>query len=157
MSVAEPRDLIDVLSRMEYWRQEPPVERKRAFNRFSIRGEARIEPVHELAVEPSPQKVVLRDISRGGVGFLSEQFLEVGSVWRMAFATRGRQIGTQVFVVRFCRLVQDGLFLVGGVFAVEPHVMIMLGVNETELGSDIYDRANAEDTAAFVPPDQLED
>jgi len=142
---------------MEFWRQEPPVERKRAFKRFSIRGEARIEPVHELSIEPTPAKVVLRDISRGGVGFLAEQCLEIGSVWRMAFFNHGRQVGTQVFVIRFCRLVQEGLFLVGGVFAIEPHIMIMLGVNEPDLGSDIYDRGNSEDTDAFLPPDRLED
>lgn len=146
-----------MLSRMEYWRQEPPVERNRAFRRFSIRGEARIEPVHETIVDTVPNKVMLRDISRGGVGFLSEHFIEVGSVWRMAFTDRGRQIGTQVFVVKFCRLVQDGLFLVGGVFTIEPYVMVMLGVNETDLDSDINNRSKPEDISAFVPPDQVED
>jgi len=157
MSLAEPRDLIDVLSRMEYWRQEPPVERHRAFKRFSIRGEARLEPVHEAFIDSAPSKVHLRDISRGGVGFLAEQFLEVGSVWRLAFTHHGRQVGTQVVIVRFCRLVQDGLFLVGGVFTVEPYLMVMLGVEETELSEDIFDRTRPEDTAAFVPPEQVED
>ncbi len=156
MSVAEPRNLIEVLSRMEYWRQEPAVERNRAFKRFEVRGEATIE-LAESAGPSDRHTIMLRDISRGGIGFLCPACLDPGTLWRVAFEDHGHRIGTQVVCVRFSRLVQDGLYLVGGQFVVEPYLMLALGVSDAELANDIVDKCKPLDTAQFVPPDDLED
>jgi len=157
MSVTEPQELISVLNQMEYWRQEPVKERKRAFKRFTVRGDATIEPVTQCTVQQQPKPVMLRDISRGGIGFVLEQFIEPGSTWRIAFYNRGCKVGTQSLVVRYCRLVQDGLYLVGAQFIVEPYLMVMLGVDERALDDDIADQTKPEDTADFVPPDAIDE
>jgi len=155
MSVAEPRNLIEVLSRMEYWRQEPAVEHNRSFRRFGARGEATIEPV-EPAAEPHIESVMLRDIARGGIGFLCSSFLEPGTILRIGFQHHGRRIATQVACVRFCRLVQDGLYLAGAQFIIEPYLMLALGVSESDLADDVLDTKAPLDTAEFVPPDDVE-
>ena len=157
MATTEPRNLIDVLQRLEDWRQDKPDQTRRSFRRFPIRGEGRIEPVHESCFEQAPLKVMLRDLSRGGVGFVSERPLDVGSVWRMAFIRHDRQIGTQTFVVRFRRPIHEGLYLVGGIFTIEPHLMVMMGIDEIHLTDDIEERSGPEDTTAFLPPEQIED
>jgi len=156
MSVAEPRNLIEVLSRMEYWRQEPAVERNRAFKRFEVRGEAVIEPVQDTHL-PDRHTIMLRDISRGGLGFLCTSFLEPGSVWRVAFYDRGHRVSSQVLCVRFCRLVQDGLYLAGTQFIIEPYIMLTLGISESDLTEDIHDNRSPADTTHFVPPDSVDD
>ncbi len=155
MSVAEPRNLIEMLSRMEYWRQEPAVERQRTFKRFEVRGQALLEPIENPA-HTGHLQVMLRDISRGGVGFVCERFLEPGTVWRIAFEDRGQRVGQQPACVRFCRLVQDGLYLVGAQFVVEPYIMLAAGISATDLASDITESTNPTDTAEYVPPDSLE-
>ncbi len=156
MTVAEPRDLVELLQRMEFWRQEPPVERQRAFRRFSIRGDASLEPIDTDMVS-GPIGAMLRDISRGGAGFVCEQFLHVGSTWRMTFKKDGFRIGSQPIVVRFCRLVQDGLYLVGAQFTTEPYLIHALGVPTHELASDINDLESGGDANPFVSPQDVQD
>lgn len=157
MSVAQPQDLIDMLSQMEFWRQEPPKQRKRAFKRFVIRGEATLEPVDTAVAPLVNPRVMLRDISRGSVGVLCQQYLDPGTVWRLAFEHHAHRVGTQPIVVRYCRLVQDGLYLVGGQFVIEPYLMVAAGVDEAELAHDIRDRQGPDSDAAFVTPDQVDD
>ncbi len=158
MTTSEPQELIRVLTQMEYWRQEPPTERQRAFRRFTVRGDATVEQVDDQSiVHLTAKPVMLRDISRGGVGFVVDQFLEPGSVWRLAIFDRGRKAGTQTLVVRYCRLVQDGLYLVGAQFIIEPHLMLTLGVEERALADDIHQRVKPEDTADFLAPDAVDE
>lgn len=160
MSIAEPRDLIEVLQRMEFWRQEPSVETKRAFKRFPVRGDATLEPIDAEQMFGPPLTVMLRDISRGGVGFLVEQYIEPRSVWRIAFKSQGQRIATQPIAVRFSRLVQDGLYLTGGQFVIEPFVMHSLGVSLHEMTDDINDlrdTTDGSDESPFVAPDDVTD
>lgn len=151
MTVAEPRDLVELLQRLEYWRQEPAVERQRAFKRFSVRGHAALEPIDTDMVS-GPITVMLRDVSRGGAGFVCEEFLDVGSTWRMAFKKDCFRIGSQPIVVRFCRLIQDGLYLVGTQFIVEPFIIHALGVPSHELANDINDVHGAGRGNSFLAP-----
>lgn len=152
MSIAEPRDLIEVLSRMEYWRQEPPVDRKRAFRRFVVRGEATLEPMQTGQSMNGHVHAMLRDISRGGIGFLADSFLQPGEVWRIRFEQHGHLIGQQPILVKFCRLVQDGMYLTGGQFVIEPALLIGLGVDEGDLHNDTHIANQTLDTAEFLPP-----
>lgn len=155
MSITEPRDLIEVLGRMEYWRQEPPVDHKRAFRRFVVRGEATLEPVHSGKVIESDARAMLRDVSRGGVGFLCDRFLEPGDIWRIRFERKGYLLGQQPILIKFCRLVQDGLYLTGGQFIIEPALMVALGVDETDLHDDTRVVDKSLNTAEFLPPENM--
>lgn len=151
MSVAEPQDLLELLQRMEYWRQEPAVERKRAFKRFSVRGDASLEPMDTEALS-GPLTVMLRDISRGGAGFVCEEYLEPGQIWRMRFKSQGFWVGSQPVLVRFCRLVQNGLYLVGTQFIIEPAILHALGVPTHELANDVSIPGRPAAASEFVDP-----
>ena len=153
MSIAEPRDLIEVLNRMEYWRQEPSVDRKRSFRRFVVRGEATLEPVQPGRILDGNVNVMLRDISRGGVGFLSNRFHQPGEIWRIRFESKGYLVGQQSMIIKFCRLVQDGLYLTGGQFIIEPILMIELGIE----GTDLQDDTRARDVLGFRASRSLEE
>jgi hypothetical protein len=154
MTTARPCDLLDLLNDMESWRQDPEVERNRAYRRFPVRGDATLESLDASRLVRLPITVMLRDISRGGTGFICDRALTPGSVWRVGFNHKGFQIGSQPIVIRFCREVQDGLYLIGGQFVIEPAVMIMLGVNEEQLGHDVRDREEPADTD-FLDPDDM--
>jgi hypothetical protein len=152
MKIAEPKDLMDVLARLEDVRQHPGVEAQRRYRRFTVRGEATLEPMAGPALE-DPLTVLLRDISRGGAGFLCDRFIEPCSTWRLRFQAKRQIIGSQPVMVRFCRLVQENLYIVGGQFIVEPYIMESLGVAEEMLDQDEMVRYNQHDVSAFVAPD----
>jgi hypothetical protein len=147
---------MDLLSRMESWRAEPILDSSRAFERFPVRGDATLERAQAPHAHVQLRHVMLRDLSRGGVGFLCDEQIEPGTVWRISFYDRGQKVGTQALIVRFCRLVQDGLYLAGGQFVIEPYLMLVLGITEHDLAHDIQARARPEDTADFVAPDQVD-
>lgn len=127
MSLTEPKDLMDVLARLDESRQEPTEQTMRRYRRYSVRGEARIEPLDPAELQ-SPLRVLLRDISRAGVGFLADQFISPCTMWRMQLQTRDFVIGSTAVMVRFCRAVQSDLYLCGAQVIIEPYLMHMLGV-----------------------------
>ena len=156
MTVSDPKELIGLLSQLEYWRQDPIQEQQRAFRRFTVRGDATIEPVEQSSIDRiATMPVMLRDISRGGIGFVVEQFIDPGTVWRLSFYEHNHRVGSQVFVVRFCRLVHNGMYLVGAQFVIEPYLMMALGIQNEQLHEDIRDRTRPEDTADFLGPDDV--
>ena len=157
MSSTPPNDLIGLISQPEYWQQTQPADKKRAFERFDVRGDATLEPIETGHVETPNVRVQLRDISRGGLGFVCDRFIEPGTVWRVRFEYQSELVGTQPLVVRFCRMTENGMYLAGGQFVLEPAVMVLLGVGEQNLTRDIVDRQNPLDTADFVAPDALEE
>jgi hypothetical protein len=53
--------------------------------------------------------------------------------------------------------VQDGLYLAGGQFIIEPHVMLAVGLCESDLEHDIYDHRAPSDTAQFGSPENVDD
>lgn len=129
MAQQEPRDLMDVLNRLEGWRELPAEDPSRQYRRFMIRGDAYLEPIDAVPLENlKPERVILRDISRAGIGILTERKLSAGSNWRLRFQSEQYQLGSQVIVVRFCRMIQAGLYLVGTQLAFEPVMMHLLGV-----------------------------
>jgi len=154
MSIADHRDLINVLSRIEFWREPEPAERKRSFPRFSVRGEATVEPVGRDVAADQRLPVQLRDISRAGIGLVTDTYIEPGSTWRVGFYHRHLLIGSQVMVVRFCRLIEDNAYLVGGQFVIEPGLMHAVGVPVSALQQD----ADADHEAdGFLSPSDLDD
>ncbi len=157
MSTTPPNDLIGLISQPEYWQQTQAKDQQRCFERFEVRGDATLEPIEKGHVESPCIRVQLRDISRGGIGFISNQFIDPGTVWRVRFEYQSELIGTQPAVVRYCRLTSENMYIVGGQFVVEPAMMMLQGVPEQHLGKDIVDRQDTLDTADFVAPEALED
>ncbi len=159
--VAEPKDLLEVLSRMEFWKQEPPEQSKRQFRRFPVRCEALLRDMADPRDEQASITAMIRDISRGGVGFVTEQFIDPGTTWRVEFTSAGTDnphvIGTQPIIVRYCRLVQIGLYLCGGQFVVEPYIMRAVGVSEQDMQGDFLGHFHKQDTAEFKAPEEIDD
>lgn len=160
-STTEPRDLVDILSRMEFWRQEEPEKSQRTFKRFSVRGDARLEPLEDNETDLSTATVSLRDVSRAGVGFLIDKHLDAGSFWRIHFQSLGTwhpmRVASTCVCVRFCRLVQEGLYLVGGQFVVEPLTLVAIGVSEQDLSSDYLGVTDANNGTEFVAPENIDE
>lgn len=152
MSSTEPKDLIDVLSRLEQTRHEPDGPMQRKFRRFVIRGDAKVEPLSPGEME-EVIRVQLRDISRGGIGFLCDRFLPPCTEWRMHFKAGRHGVGSQAMMIRYCRLVQDGLYLVGGQFVIEPYLMAALGVQEAAMEDEPACHYDQLDVSEFFAPE----
>ncbi len=155
MSATEPKDLMDVLAKLEHHRADPTPDSpdaQRRFRRFVVRGDALLESM-DLSMTREPLNVLLRDVSQGGVGFLSDQFIEPCTEWRVRFQAQGRIVGSQPVIIRFCRLVQDGLYLIGAQFVIEPYLMAALGVSEQELREQNICSYGNLDVSEFEAPD----
>jgi hypothetical protein len=154
MSIAEPRDLMAVLKRLEQQRHvSADVESQRRFRRFNVRADGLLEAVDMSGDKPFP--VMLRDISRGGVGFLSDRFLEPTSMWRIRLVHRGMIMGGQPLLVRYCRLIQSDLYIVGGQFVAEPSLLSAAGVSDEDIkASEPWCRYDRMDVSEFVPPEE---
>jgi hypothetical protein len=97
--------------------------------RFVVRGDAELHKMECNRLEDYPIQVQLRDLGRGGVGFVSPIALEVNSTWRSEFHQRGYMIGQVCIIVRHCRAVRDGVFLIGSQICLESGMMYLLGIN----------------------------
>ena len=155
MSIAEPRDLIEVLSRLESWRREQEGPEQQTFRRFTIRADASLEPLNAIRTARPPLVVMLRDISCIGVGFLSGEHLERNSFWRLRFYSQNHRVGSQPICVRYCRMVQDGLYLVGGQFVIEPSMMTAVGVDPHQLTADVLTETSDRQPSEFLTPASL--
>ena len=105
----------------------------REFPRSVVRGMAELFPMSRLSVQDQPVEVQLRDVGRGGVGFIANVALEPGSTWRIVFKRDGYRIGEMGLVVRFCKEVRADVFLVGSQFVITSALMHLLGVNSTDI------------------------
>ncbi len=156
MSVAEPKNLVDLLNRLEQTRKDPTDEPHRRFRRFIIRGDAIVEPL-QSGHSHENQTVMLRDISRGGLAFLSRQFFEPGTLWRIRFQRDGMDFASHPIAIRFARRIQDDLFLIGGQFVIEPFILTMLGVGEDQLRNDCRFDPDERDTSDMNGIEKLAD
>lgn len=155
MSICEPNDLMGILDKLEYYRESAGSETQRKFRRFNIRGEAKLEAIDDHG--SAATQVLLRDISRAGVGFLVDRFIEPCTQWRLRFMADGALAGSQPIAVRYCRLVQDNLYMVGGQFIIEPHILAVAGVKPEELRQDELGSYTEKDVSALVPPEPVEE
>ena len=122
----------------------------RIFQRYEVRGEARIEPLDERSVRGLCIDVRLRDISRTGVMFAIEGPIDVDSMWRMRLIDSGHAIGSVPILVRYCRSASDGAFEVGAQFMIEPYILNVLGVATHRLVSD--ECTDVDPDSCFEPP-----
>jgi len=152
MTTTRPRSLLDELDRLESLR-DPDQAGQRQFHRFIVRGEVQLHPMSRNRLDPTPINVQLRDLSHGGMGFLSPEPLHRSSTWRACFLEHGYVIGEQALMIRHCREVGTSLYLVGGQFIMETGLMIMLGVSPGDLKAahaEIEDETRHQ--ADYLPP-----
>jgi hypothetical protein len=155
MSTMRPRSLLDELDRLESLR-DPAKAGYRQFRRFVVRGEAELHPMNRNRLDPTPLTVQLRDLSRGGMGFLCDQPLEEYSAWRACFLQEGYVVGEQAMVVRHCRPVNDELYLIGGQFVIDTGLMVALGVSPGALEDDQASQEDeTRDDEDFLTPGEL--
>jgi len=158
-SRSEPRELLQELQRLEELRDPAVTQSKRKFDRYVVRVDAELLHMDRSIPEQVPVPVMLRDLGRGGVGFVSPIPLEVDSTWHLAFLKDGYVVGRQGLVIRHCRPIRDAAFLVGGQFCIDSGLMTLLGVHPTAIrdGSDSIgesdDAAGHEDS--FLSPEDL--
>lgn len=156
MSTPQPRRLLDELESLEGLRDPSrSANSKRQFDRLLVRGDAELHPVDRARMDREPLEVQLRDIGRGGAGFLSTRKLDAGSTWRLALLNQGFVVGDQECVVRHCRTVGAGLFLVGVQFVISTGLLAALGIDPEAAVSHSHtpDAPDADDDdAAFLPP-----
>lgn len=142
-----PHSVLAALADMEQRAKADPSVRERQYARHSLRGEAILQ-VTEDAVELRTVRVQLRDISLTGIGFVSSHPMEPGSVWRVTFVIHNFTLGQHAVMVRHCRRIDDGAYLSGAQFCIEPGLLHAMGVS----GGDMHRGDGFDLHAAFLPP-----
>ena len=138
-SVSNPHAVLSVLSDIERRSQQPSMAGKRQFIRKSLRGEAMLQTLEDASVDGASLRVQLRDISMAGLGFLVSEPVAVGSLWRVHFLSRNYAVGQQTIIVRHCRAIMDGAYLVGGQFAMDPGMLQTIGIDPQSLRENDVD------------------
>ena len=124
-----PASLLEELDRLEHDNLTPSDHELRRWSRLSVRGEAELYPMDRSRLDCSPVEITLRDVSRHGMGFLSNQDLRPDSCWRCCFLKAGHVIGQQALSVRHCSAVREGIYLVGAQFVVDSGLLLLLGID----------------------------
>lgn len=159
MSVERARQLVDALTKIEKWRGKPASIRKRRFTRFGVRGTALLVNAASVTTEDRRRtSVQLRDVSRGGVGFLHDQPLRVDCPYRLLLSEQELILGSMPLFIRYCQQIEKNAYLIGGEFGAEAALLAALGVSVRDIaGNDIpEDSLDADDGGDFIDPDQIE-
>jgi hypothetical protein len=146
MSVPHPKQLLEELNKLESLR-DPKKAGNRQFRRFPVRREAEIHPVSRSRLDATPILIHVRDVSRGGIGFVTQTCPEVNSTWRVCFLSHGYVIGGQAALIRHSRTIGEGIYLVGGQFVLDSGLMTLLDIDPAH----IHD-SEATGESDFVPP-----
>lgn len=165
MSQSAAQSLLQELTRLESLRDPKVTKTQRQFDRYVIRSDAELHPM-DLAVQTkAPVPILLRDLSRGGIGFVCSQPLEPNSTWHVSFIKDGYSIGCQGLVVRHCRLIKESTYLAGTQFCVSSGLLAQLGVKPSALrdkeeqfvdhGTPKVAEDPFDDQANFLPPEDL--
>lgn len=152
MTVSNPHRLLEELVRLESLRISNTSSTKRVYSRFVIRGEAEIIPMDRNGPIGEPISILLRDVGRGGLGFVSSRPLDASSTWRVGFLQNGYVFATQAIIVRHCKMVRPDLYLVGAQFCIESGLLCLLGVDPAEIEDG--DRP-VSDHARYIPPAEV--
>jgi len=128
MAPQDPHILLQTLAKLEHLRDPRRAKSHRRFNRWVVRGDAEIHAVNDPD-NPHPLRIHIRDVSWGGLGFVCDRFLLAQALWRVHFLYQEQVVGHQSVLVRHCRQVGDGLYLIGGQFVIDAGLMCLLGVD----------------------------
>ncbi len=121
-------DLQAALRKLERWKTSDEREKLRRFARFPSRGEARLWPGQPCNETEPLCTVHVRDVSRGGVGVLSNQPARVGEHWQVQMIDDSLVINTLPGFCRYCISVMDGAYLIGIQFGIDSSILLSLGV-----------------------------
>lgn len=157
MLAAETTNFQAALRELENWSSSPPTAKQRRFARFSSRGTARIyrgdsSNGHEVACIAQ-----VRDISRGGIGFLSNVPATAGDFWQIQLCEGNVVVDSMPAYCRFCREVVAGAYLIGAEFGVQAGVMMAMGVTPQEIARGDEPEEARHESIAFVDPNTLAD
>lgn len=163
MAKSNPQALLKELTRLETLRDPQFAKSNRQFERFVVRSDAELHPMDRSRRVQAPVPILLRDLSRGGIGFVCSEPLSVDSTWHVSFNKDGYIIGSQALIIRHCRLIKETTYLVGAQFCVSSGLLAQLGVRASALRDS--DQMVTRDTPAqedpfddqdnFLSPDDL--
>lgn len=157
--VTQTRALLKELTRLEAIRDARNNQSKRNFKRFVIRGDAELAPMDRYGLAQQAVPILLRDIGRGGLGFVCESSLPVDSTWHVSFIKDGLVVATRGLIVRHCRHVHDNAWLVGGQFCLESGLMTLFGIKPNQLRDqhyqDVNDASQVDSQDSFLAPEDL--
>ena len=151
---SDPNDLLTELSRLENLRSGDSKSRRRRHPRFVVRGQAELLQADCLSANDEGLSVMLRDMGRGGLGFIADRPVAIDSVWELRFIQRAYRVGETNVVVRHCEQVKDEVYLVGCQVCMGNGLIYLLGVDPEAVG-DGDGPAIETDSAAFLPPGEI--
>jgi len=159
MSAQPDRSLLGKLHSIEQAQEAPNTDNHpRLFRRYVVRGDALLHPMNRSRLDATPLDIKLRDLSRGGAGFICNQPLALHSTWRLEVLIGGYAVGAQALIVRHVEEVSAGMYLIGTTFVLDTAIMALLGVEPTLLedAEDITGpRLHQDDDDDFVTPAEV--
>lgn len=157
MSAEKPMNLGATLRQLEKITSEDSSHQRRRFARFPARGQAVPWPGEAVTgVEPLGT-FHLRDISRSGVGLLSNKPAEPGQFWRLNLGDERVIVASLPAVCRHCRQVDDGAYLIGAEFGVDASVLLAVGVPAKAIALGDEPEAQRAVVGDYVDPASLND
>lgn len=151
---SDPNELLAELSRLENLRSGDGAARRRRHARFVVRGQAELLQADCSSSDDETLEVMLRDMGRGGLGFIADRPIGTGSLRELRFIQRAYRVGETNIVIRHCEQVKDEVYLVGCQVCLGNGLIYLLGVDPDALG-DGDGPAMAADSAAFLPPGEI--
>jgi len=147
MPSPDPRSLLKELNALENLRDNDVAAQRRQFKRFVIRGDAQLAEMSRVSSQSAPISVMLRDLSRGGVGFISDKPIDSGSYWTLRLMHQGYAVAETAVTVRHGRMIKEGVYLVGSQICMSHGMMVLMGVDPMETD-------NSQDGASFLAPNE---
>ena len=123
-------DLIAALNQANLRKAEPSHPQRR-FDRFEVRGEARV--TSDRPGEKECYDGQIRDISRGGLGMLTTREVPLGGPLRIRLSDGRTPVASTPAFCRFSRAISDGVWLSGFAFALDAGPLLALGVEKSAL------------------------
>ncbi len=155
MSRPTPRELIDELDRLEAMRDPSQATKsQRMFDRQNVRTLGQLQAISRNRLQRTAPEVQIRDCSLGGLGFVTSEPADVGSVWSILLYQDGFVVTETVVIVRHCSRVGPGLYLCGAQFCAAPGLMSLMGCHEQFMRSQ-YNSDHGTELGAFLSPEDL--
>lgn len=152
MNAQDSMNLQAALRKLESWQAQPPAAGQRRFERYPARGEARLWPGEAGPTVPSVATVHVRDVSRGGIGVLSNEATKTGEFWQVQLGTEKLVVASLPGFCRFCREIVPGAYLIGIAFGVEASLLLSLGVTAKDITKRDESEQRQNVTGDFVDP-----
>ncbi|MEM1211412.1 MAG: hypothetical protein AAGI68_03855 [Planctomycetota bacterium] len=153
----QPDEILARLHQIEGQAHASDMQTRRSFLRHTVRGEARLFPVSRMITEESIQDIQLRDVGRGGIGFLCQHPLPLNSLYRIDLLNQGYTLSSVEVLIRHVMPLSDGLYRIGATFVIQSSLMLELGVPKDALDADIINEASPEalESDEFLPPGEV--